>query len=250
MSKIFIYSILTAIVIGFSNCTNVPDGVVSESKMEKILYDSYLGEGLSESELTPIYETKAKDLYLKSVLKKYDVSQKEYDASLTWYMQHLDIYTKIYDKVLVKLKKEEAKLKMESGDSTFASEILKGDTVELWRNSSEIYLSGVPLIGNLLTEIKTNETFVLGDSIFLKADVHLFYASKRQAPRIVLTLNYQNDSAKTITQPITETRIYTIKIQADTTKRLNSIVAGFYQNQSSVLSVKGISLKRIHKKKK
>lgn len=251
MNNRLIYSVLIVFILVQSACTSVPDGVVSEKTMEKILYDSYLGESLSETELTTVYQVQAKDVYLKSVLKKYDVSKQQYDASLNWYMKHLDIYTRIFNKVLARLKKEEARLKLESGDSQgdYLATVTAGDSVELWQKSSGAYFSGLPVIGNVFTEIKTNETFVLGDSLVFKIDIRLLNHSEKQPAKMVLTLNYLNDSSATVVKYLTNSDFYSIKIQSDTTKRLNNIIAGIYQNDLSVVSVNNISLKRFHLKK-
>ncbi|MDD2798692.1 MAG: DUF4296 domain-containing protein [Bacteroidales bacterium] len=227
----------------------MPDGVISQKLMEKILYDSYLGEGISDTELAPIYEGNSRDIYLKSILKKYNVSKQQYDVSLNWYLANLDIYTKIYDRVLIRLKKEESKILIESGEINENNLVAAGDTVDLWSKSKIINYTGIPVIGNLFTEVKNNETFVLGDSIHLKADILLYNISLRQHPRMVLTVGYIDETTQTITKNVANSDVYNIDLQLDTTKKLNYVVAGFYQNEPSTLTIQNISLMRIHIKK-
>lgn len=248
MRNLLIYIVLLGcLLLPFTACTKVPKDVVPEKTMENILYDSYLGEGLSETELTPLYDKNARDVYFKSVLNKYEISRQQYDASINWYMLHLDIYSKIYEKVLNRLKKESSKFRMESGSGDVITDVAKGDTVELWRKNGSTGFSGLPLIGNTFTEIRYNETFQLGDSLVFSAVARSFNRSHRQSPVMVLTLQYQDESLFTSSVKLEESRSYRIAIATDTTKRLNSIVAGFYQNHSAALLLDQISLKRMHK---
>ncbi|MFZ4456800.1 MAG: DUF4296 domain-containing protein [Bacteroidales bacterium] len=242
------YIVLIFVSLLFSNCTKVPDGVVSEKTMENILFDSYLGEGLSDTELTTIYEMNAKEIYLKSVLKKYDVSKQEYDASLSWYTEHLDKYAKIYEKVLVRLQKEESKLKLENSDGNTVTDIAKGDSLEMWKKSSHLYFSGLPLIGNIFTEIRANDGFIVGDSLVFKAKIKLFKKSIGQLPRMVLTIGYQDETSKTVVEKLNESKRFSIKIASDSTKRINFIIAGFYHENETYLSLDSVSLKRFHRK--
>lgn len=231
-------------------CTKVPEGVVSQKTMESILYDSYIGEGLSETELVQTYDANARKVYFHSVLKKYGVTKQEYDSSLVWYMANLDVYSKMYDRVVLRLKKEESKLRLQSGDAGQLGKIAKGDTVNLWYKSNLLYFNELPLIGNSFVEIKNDDSFVLGDSIQFTANIRIFNHSTAQLPRMVLTIGYQNDTLKTNTETISQSRSYSIKVKADTTQKINYIQAGFYQNQPSVFTIDRVKLLRIHSKKK
>lgn len=239
--------IFTLLVVA---CTKVPDGVISQGKMEDILYDSYIGEGVVENELTPTYSTDAQLVYTNSILKKYGVSRAEYDSSLNWYMANLQVYNKVYERVIARLKKEEAKVQMESGYMGSDAKIAEGDSVNLWNKSKSIHFTELPLLGNLFTEIKNDESFKLGDSITFEANVRLLSTTKRQAPRMVLTFVYQNDSAITYTKELLQSERYLLRTKLDTTQRINLIKAGFYQNQNGVVVVDQIRLMRVHPKGK
>lgn len=246
-NRLIYIALFVGSLIFHMGCSKVPKEVVSERTMENILYDSYLGEGLSETELAPVYDKNAREVYLKSVLKKYNVTKQEYDASVNWYMLHLDVYTKLYEKVLNRLKKEDAKWKLESGSGDIITDAAKGDTIELWRKNDGVCFSGLPIIGNAFTEIRFNETFIPGDSLLFNADVRALSESSRQTPRMVLTIRYQDESSSTKLEDLVHTQHYRIAVKTDTTKRINAIVAGFYHNQSASLLIDRISLKRIHR---
>lgn len=248
MSKYLKYILLAIVSVAFSYCSNAPDGVVSEKTMENILFDSYIGEAISESELTTQYETNARDVYMKSVLHKYNVSKQDYETSIAWYSEHLDKYKKIYERVLARLQKEESKLKLENTDGAVITDMAKGDSLEMWKKTAHLSFSGLPLIGNVSTEIRTNDGFIAGDSLVFKGNVRVFKTSTGNQPRMVLTIGYQDETSKTIVQKLNESKQYSIQLASDTSKRINYITAGFYHGNETYLAIDSVSLKRFHRR--
>ena len=79
-------------------CSNRPSYVLSEKKMEKVLYDVYL----AEAEINTHYvafssDSVRKQELLNSVLKKHKITEAVLDTSLAWYSGHLDKYFKIHE---------------------------------------------------------------------------------------------------------------------------------------------------------
>jgi len=83
----------------FAMCTK-PSYVLSEKKMEKVLYDIYI----AEAEMTNNYSifnsdsVKKREL-LNSVLAKHKISQEMLDTSLVWYSAHLEKFININKKI-------------------------------------------------------------------------------------------------------------------------------------------------------
>jgi hypothetical protein len=81
-------------------CSDRPPHVLSEKKMERVLFDLYL----AESEITNNYTLFSSDSVLKrdllnSVLKKHKITEAILDSSLVWYNGNLDKYLKINTRV-------------------------------------------------------------------------------------------------------------------------------------------------------
>ena len=77
-------------------CSNRPSYVLSESKMEKVLYDIYLAEAEINADYTVFSSDSArKQELLNSVLKKHKITEAVLDSSLAWYSGHLEKYFKI-----------------------------------------------------------------------------------------------------------------------------------------------------------
>jgi len=95
--------ILTAILlVACSNFT--PNGILSERKIIPIIVDIHLAEGINSQRysLKVTRDNYQEDLYL-SILKKYKVDQKTFEASVFYYGKHPEKYKPVYDEVLNRL---------------------------------------------------------------------------------------------------------------------------------------------------
>ena len=82
----------------FFACSNRPSHVLSEKKMEKVLFDIYLADAEINSNYAIFSSDSArKQDLLNSVLKKHKITEAVLDTSLAWYSGHLDKYLKIND---------------------------------------------------------------------------------------------------------------------------------------------------------
>jgi hypothetical protein len=80
----------------FLACSTRPSYVLSEKKMERVLYDLYLAEAEISVDYTTFSSDSArKQELLNSVLKKHKITEAVLDTSLAWYSEHLEKYFKI-----------------------------------------------------------------------------------------------------------------------------------------------------------
>lgn len=82
-----------------------PSDVISESKMENLLYDYHLAKSMGEN--LSYNENYKKALYIDAVFKKYGTTQAEFDSSMVWYTRNTEILSKIYEKVKKRLKDQQ-----------------------------------------------------------------------------------------------------------------------------------------------
>ncbi|KAB4403140.1 DUF4296 domain-containing protein, partial [Bacteroides thetaiotaomicron] len=69
-----------------------PDDVISESKMENLLYDYHLAKSMGDN--LPYNENYKKTLYLDAVFKKYGTTEAVFDSSLVWYTRNTEVLSK------------------------------------------------------------------------------------------------------------------------------------------------------------
>jgi uncharacterized protein YcfL len=95
-------------------CTSKPSYVLSDKKMENVLFDLYLAEaGVTENAALFYNDSVKKQEFLQSVFKKHHTTQAKFDTSLVWYNAHMQRYMKIntqltdrYDRLIRQLETE------------------------------------------------------------------------------------------------------------------------------------------------
>ena len=88
-------------------CGNRPKGVLSDMKMENLLYDLHLAEGeINNNHSLFASDSIRKENLLNSVLKKHKVTRNQLDASIDWYAGNLDRYKKIGDNLSSRFEKD------------------------------------------------------------------------------------------------------------------------------------------------
>ena len=113
--KLFIVSILF-----FSSCKPtseedevVPENVLSEERLVKILTDAYLAEGASGINVKNVPGEKFDSAYVFNPLKDNRVDRVVFDSSMAYYTRHPKKLKVIYDKILDKLSVIQANGKVE-----------------------------------------------------------------------------------------------------------------------------------------
>ena len=92
-------------------CSKVPDGILSEKKMQGVLMDMLLAEAMVNVDYNTYKSDTMKLALYESVFRKHDITQAVYDSSLVWYGRNLDIYMEVYNRVLADLNKRINNLK-------------------------------------------------------------------------------------------------------------------------------------------
>ena len=96
-SRLFVYLFLGM----FLACTGKPMYVLSDRKMENVLFDLYIVEaGMNENSMIFYNDSAKKQDILQSIFTKHKISQTQFDTSLVWYNANLKRYLKINTQVI------------------------------------------------------------------------------------------------------------------------------------------------------
>ncbi len=95
--------LLIALFAGLQACSNRPSVVLSDRKMEDVLFDIHIADAEIENNYqlfsqTEMREIRRKQLY-DAVFEKHGISFQSFDTSLVWYSGNLDRFVKIYDRI-------------------------------------------------------------------------------------------------------------------------------------------------------
>lgn len=123
--------LLALVVVG---CQKTPDNVIPEKEMGSLLKDVFMADAMIAADYNKYSTNEKKQALYESVFKKHGVTQAEFDTSLVWYGRNLDVYMKVYDKVIDDLDAMSALV-----DSM--PDISPYDTTLLWNAKEPIYFS-------------------------------------------------------------------------------------------------------------
>lgn len=120
-----IYTIVTCIAVLYS-CSRRPSNVLAERDMTDVLYDIQLAQAMMTSYIDPNYNNvDYKDALVKSVLDKYRISQADFDTSLVWYSDNMDIYMEMNDTVSARLRARTEILRKEISERNKSADELR-----------------------------------------------------------------------------------------------------------------------------
>jgi hypothetical protein len=89
-------SLIYFFLVLFVACTGKPMHVLSDKKMENLLFDLYLAETeINDNPAVFRNDSARTQDFLQSVFRKHHTSQAKFDTSLVWYNAHMDRYLKI-----------------------------------------------------------------------------------------------------------------------------------------------------------
>ncbi len=91
----------------------VPDTVIAEEQLVKVLTDIYLGEGASGINVKNVPGEKFDSAYIFNPLKDNNIEKAVFDSSMAYYTRHPKKLKIIYDKVLDRLSIIQANGKLE-----------------------------------------------------------------------------------------------------------------------------------------
>lgn len=138
------------------SCTNRPKEVLNRKKMEKLMYDIYVAESMIENDYATFDSPEKKEALINEVFRKHGITPSQWDTSLSWYSDHVDIYLKMNDSVKSRLKREQLRIeRMISQEYSRDQELNR-------RNRSRAYIPTSYIFG--LTEDGSGFSFWLSKS--------------------------------------------------------------------------------------
>jgi predicted nuclease with TOPRIM domain len=113
----FIFSIALLAVSCNSLLKSKPAGTLSEEKMTEVLVDIHITEAIlriGNDSLVKLNDTSDIRNRFAQVFRKHDVEPDEFNKSLNYYIQHIEMLDKIYVEVINRLTEMEANLQQKT----------------------------------------------------------------------------------------------------------------------------------------
>ena len=253
------------IVFGFllvllSACTpKVPGEYIQPDDMEDILYDYVVSQGSAKEEdmenTSRVMDYRRK-LYFEAVLKKYNLTQEEFDSSLVYYYTRSDRFVKIWKNVQERLGEAAMEYGASAGEvETYTTSTLTGDTANIWNGVISQLLIPYAPHNRLQYHLQADTAFRKGDSFMLAWNSNFLYESGSKDAVAYMAVKYKNDSiVSTVTHFSVDGRT---QIRIDGCDEPVKEISGFiylgkgYDPTSTMrmLIVTDIQLIRFHKQK-
>lgn len=236
---------------------SVPSQYIQPDEMEDILYDYYVGQGMSNVQVDRNVDYQRR-LNYEAVLKKYHLTEAEFDSSLVYYYTRADRFAKIYENVQKRLSDEALALGASSSEvERFTNKSLSGDTTEIWEGRRHTMLLPKPPYHIYQFSQKADSAFRQGDSFLMSVSSSFLVQSGSRNATAYLAVIYENDSVVSQFANLSSSSNTTLRIPKCNLKAKE--IRGFFymaqrlasdnQNDISMLFLDQIQLVRFHQKK-
>ena len=231
-----------------------PKGVLTEAKMEEVLYDYHLAKVMADE--VPYNEAYRRPIYRDGVFVKHGITEAEFDSSMVWYTRHTDQLAKMYEHITQRFKQaNDAVNHLIALRDMPALEMPSGDSVEVWALHRHEVLTPFPLSSRIHFELTADTTFHERDSLCFLLDYryHGQRTDSLQKAVMGLTLHFKNDSvlhAWQRLQAVGPARME-LALQSDTLGALRNVSGFVYlpnDEQSASLRLLSARVMRYHAK--
>ena len=250
-----LFSVLAFPVLLWACAPSVPGDIISEDKMEDLLVDFHLAQGMAETVTDD--KDKARYEYIQTVFKKHRVTEAEFDSSMIYYSGKSEIFSHIYNNVALRVRVEAERMGLEASakKDNFANLTHEGDTANIWLGRDFACVMADPIHCYYTFQISADTTFHTGDYFIWRFNSQFVKPSINNEAIAQLTLYFDTDTTLTTTELIRNGKN---ELKVTPSERLDSLalksIRGFVylptnrkDDRAQPLLLNGMTLVRIHK---
>ncbi len=234
-----------------------PNSILSDSKMEEVLYDYHAAKALGEV-VSPSDKYKA-TLYYLNVFKKHHTTEEQFDSTLSWYSRHPEAFDKVYQKVIKRIEDEKRVLERSISISGQGSSVTQsGDSVNIWSGMKMFSLTNHPYDNLLTFDYENDANYEEGDTLHFNARFRYFDEKDKQINSdevavMALSIRYRNDSIINQMHYIFDDGKHTLTLHSKENGKIREVYGFIYlpeQSEKRMLLVEDVSLIRMHAKER
>ena len=238
-----------------------PKGILSESKMEKVMVDYHLAQGIAEAaESGDVEATRYK--YIQAVFRKHNITEAAFDSSLVYYFENSEKFLEIYKNVSLKVQAQAEKFGVDARatQNQYSHLTNQGDTANIWTDHTNACIIPDKLHNIYQFVLTSDSTYQAGDAFIWHFHTQYITPGIDREAFAVLTLQYENDSVVSVTQHIRGNNNFDIKytpsepLDTVNLRKMNGFIfmpplqPG--ENGMMVLLLQDLSMIRMHPEKK
>ena len=210
----------------------VPSEYIQPGDMEDILYDYHLAQAMSRQRDAGNGNTDfRRSLYFQSVLKKYGVTEADFDSSLVYYYGRADRLKEIYAEVNQRLADEASNLGVAVGDiNRFSQYSTTGDTANIWTLQTDLVLLPVPTMNRYAFTVKVDSTFKMGDSFMFQFMSEYLWQSGTKDLTVCFVCKFEGDSIIQTVSHVSVEGVTQVRIPANNKNKMKDMRGFIYLN--------------------
>ena len=260
-SNAFIFCYLTLASFILMGCKpKRPSGILSESKMENVMVDYHLAQGMAEQAEGDIEAARYK--YIQAVFKKHHITEATFDSSLVYYFENSEKFYDIYKNVSQRVQAQAEKFGVDARatQNQYSHLTSQGDTANIWTDHSNACVIPNKLQNIYQFVLMADSTYQTGDSFIWHFHTQYITQGVNREAYAVLTLQYDNDSVVSVTQLVGGNNNYDLKFSPKSPLDTIALrkINGFVfiptmqkgENKLMVLLLQDLSMIRMHPEKK
>ncbi len=261
MRNIFKTLVLGLGMMAMASCKpTVPSDIISQGKMEDILYDYHIALAMANNE--PGDNGRDALSYREAVLKKYDVTSAEFDSSMVYYMRHTALMHSIYEKLADRLNDEAMSMGANSSNmGKFANLSSTGDTANVWNGPKSLVFSVDKPFNYESFSQNADSAYHKGDRIMIDFDAQFIYQDGMRDGIAVLAVQFKNDSVASQVIHMQNSQHYSMTVSDNDSLGIKRIKGYFMLNKGDftndnssattlkLMFIQNIKLIRMHAQK-
>lgn len=224
--------------------------VLSSGEMEDILYDYHIADAMAQQAEGGYVKNAV--AYRAAVLKKYDITQSDFDSSMVYYMRHTDQLHTIYQHISDRMQDEANKL----GANSMSAGVVSGDSANVWNGEKSLVLIPNEPYNLYTFNLQADTTFHKGDQLILNFVSDFIFQDGMRDGIVMLAVTLGNDSVASSVTHLSSSMASSIQISDNDSLGIKKI-SGFFllsknnsANSSSttlqLMSIHDIQLIRVH----
>lgn len=233
----------------------VPSEYIQPGEMEDILYDYHLALAMSRQKSSSEVDFN-RSLYFQAVLKKYGVTEADFDSSLVYYYSHAYRLKAIYSEVNQRLSDEATSLGVAVGDiSRYSQYSTTGDTANIWNQQTDLILIPRPTMNRFDFTVKADSAFRKGDSFMFQFMSEYIWQTGSKDVTVCIVCKYEGDSIVQTVSHVSVAGTAQVRVPANRERKLKEMRGFIYLsdggdegNTRKMLFVSQIQLIRFHDK--
>ena len=252
MKNIIIFFLL---FISIVSCDNRPKDVLSKTKLEEVLYDYHIAQGLIDQLPTDQRMEKSQD-YINAVLQKHGITQAQLDTAIIYYNRHPKDLHKIYANLKERYTVASQELQLINGNNSFSAVFAEGgDTANIWQGEKLALLRGNQSLNVESFSIPADTNFHRRDQFILSFTPIIFKSSPDERDISLyagLSIMYTNGKHIGKTLQIASNTQQQFSIKAEDDQDIKQVTGFFYYQGNpdtrNFCLVNDIQLIRMHEK--